>query len=749
MRRQLFSKLAMTAASALALLPTPGCSNSSNNVLGGVPAIAYISRDPVETGNVFDYTGGGNNGNVWTLTPPTADGQKVNLTKWTGGDVNAMDVSFDAREIVFSGRAPGDDKYHIYRINVDGTNPCDAAQGKVSKGPCQISSGPNDQVYPIYLPAGRIFFVTNANVEGAAVPQFRDEYERATTAQGGSMKLDGSDMILAPRNVSHRVAPTLLADGRILMTEWRHLGDVNEGDLTILDQDLSGAKEAFGRELKGIANSYLHAKEVSPGLVVAIATSRDRTYQAGAIALINLGGKDVASQSEARSSATNLTPLVPLDRTPSFNGVGRFYDATSIGGSTTRFLASWTDGPAETSVLSMAHASPDFGIYVYDSSTQTRYPIVNEVGSWEVSPIALVKRPEPPTLTPAFPAQGTQATLLSCINVYDSSMFPNLTPGTIKKVRVTEGFSSEEGFANMFGLTEFDGQARLGEFDLNADGSFKATIPANVPVRIQLIDKYAMAAAAGPNPGAGAPSTTTEPVWIQGRAAEVRNCPGCHNLRTEPSVIAPGSSLLQAAGAAPLDYPGVPRAQRKSTDYSYDKIMGVPWPATMQQIYNAKCIGCHNGVPGPANPSYTIMDLTDMTTFSMTFDLTDRPVTINAGMMTYTYPASYVSIMGPSMAFEEKNIMVTMGTLKAYVVPGSARDSVEVQMLNPPARFPTLDTNDRAFPNPVHPSEVGTYNGVNGADPSFQLTPDEYYQIILNADGGGQFYYRENMQGAY
>src|SRR5207302_2864588 len=116
-----------------------GCDNGQTNVLGGVSAIAYIQRTPADTGNVFDYTGGGNNGNLFTLTPPTASGVKKNLTNWTGGDVNSLDLSFDAREIAFSGRAPGDNNYHLYRINVDGSNPCDAAKGKGSAGACQIT----------------------------------------------------------------------------------------------------------------------------------------------------------------------------------------------------------------------------------------------------------------------------------------------------------------------------------------------------------------------------------------------------------------------------------------------------------------------------------------------------------------------------------------------------------------------------------------------------------------------------------
>jgi hypothetical protein len=711
-------------------------------VLGGVPAIAYISRTPADTGNVFDYTGGGTDGNLFTLTPPTASGVKKNLTSWTGGDVNALDLSFDARELVFSGKAPGEDRYHIFRINVDGTNPCDAAQGKVTQGPCQITMGPNDEVYPIYLPAGRIFYVTNRNVEGGAVPQFQDEYERARTAQAATMKLDGSDQILGPRNVSHRVAPTLLSDGRILMTEWRHLGDVNEGDLTIMQQDLTGVREGFGRESKGVANSYLRAREISPGQLIVIGTSRDRTYQAGKILKVNLGGTDITQQSEARSSAEDLTPLVPADRTPSFKDVGRYYDVAPVPGSSDRFLTTWADGPVETEVLSMAKSHPDFGIYVFDAKSNTRYPVVNAPDTWEQSPLAIVARNEPATLTPLFAAQGTTGTLIGAINVYDSTMF-NVAAGTAVKVRVSEGFSSEEGFPGEFGLSEFDGQARLGEVPINADGSFKAQIPANTPVRLQLIDKFGMAVATS-GPGG---NTAAEPVWIQGRSGEARVCGGCHEDRIKPIALAPGSSILQAAGSPDL-FTNVARQQRLSTDFSYDKIMGVPWDKAVQPIFDAHCVECHDGTPGAANPSYTITDITDMTMFSFTFDLSAKPVTINAGNMMYTYNSSYVAMLGPQMAFREKQIMITGDVPKMYVEPGAAHNSVAVQMLNPPQRFPNVDMNTRAFAGkPVHPAEVGTYNGHDGADAKYQLTADEYYILILSSDSGGQYYARENKMG--
>jgi hypothetical protein len=724
------------------LLLLAGCDSGGTNVLGGVPSMIYIQRTVEETGNVFDYAGGGSKANLFSLTPPTASGVKKNLTNWTDGDVTAVDLSFDARELVFSGRAPGEERYHVFRINVDGTNPCDAALGKATVGPCQVTDGPSDEVYPIYIPGGRIFFVTNQNVEGPAVPQFRDEYERATTAQAATMNIDGSDIVLGPRNVSHRVFPTLLADGRVMLTEWRHLGDTNEGDLTILNQDLTGVREAFGREGKGLTNNYLRAHEVSPGKIVTIGAARDMTYQAGKILLVNLGGSGVDSQSEALSSVSDLTPSIPSGEEASFKGIGRYYDALPLRDKPDQYLVSWADGPVQSEILGMAKASPDFGIYVYDAKKKELFPVVNEIGSWEFSAIAVVKRPEPPSLKGSFSAQGTSSTLLSAINVTDSSIFSGFSSKAVK-VRITEGFSSEEGFPNDFGLTEFDGMALLGEADVAADGSFKALVPANTPVRMQLIDKYGMAIIASK----GGP--VSEPLWIQGRAGEARVCGGCHEDRTKTIQIAPGSSALQALGAAQLDFPGKTRLERASTVYTADKVVGVPWDKALQPIFDAKCVDCHDGSAGAANPSYTLTDMVNMATFTFTFNLKGDPVTLSFGEMMYTYSASHVSLLGPEMALRETAVMVTMGELKSYIVSGSAAQSTMIKMLNPPARYPTVNLADRAFGTQAqHPAETaGSYNGHDRMDPKYQLTADEYYLLQLMADNGAQYYSRENNPG--
>ena len=66
-------------------------------------------------------------------------------------------------------------------------------------------------------------------------------------------------------------------------------------------------------EGKGRTNAYLRAREVSPGNLVVIGTSRDRTFQAGKLLMVNLGGPSVETQAEEHSSYVDLTPDVPGD----------------------------------------------------------------------------------------------------------------------------------------------------------------------------------------------------------------------------------------------------------------------------------------------------------------------------------------------------------------------------------------------------------------------------------------------------
>jgi hypothetical protein len=343
-----------------------------------------------------------------------------------------------------------------------------------------------------------------------------------------------------------------------------------------------------------------------------------------------------------------------------------------------------------------------------------------------------------------------------------------LTPGSVAKVRLLEGFSGEEGGVDMFGTTEFDGQSKYGELPVQADNSFAAVVPGNVPFHIQLIDKFAM-------------SLANESVWISGRAGEQRFCGGCHENRTKAATLAPGIPTNVLNGAPNLV---LPRTQRvDATAYglsggSFTKanpllagdnaVKGVPWDLAIQPILTAKCATCHNGDMNAmsngkvVNPTYTITDNATGMSQVFTFDLRGQKVDVMIGeRATGDFTASYLSLMGLGEILSDADVTYTPAPPKEYVSAGSALNSLLVQMLNPVQRFPA-NTSVRVSSvyNPADPA-TNTYKAfadrpklTNGAISHAadvgapELTADETYLLILNIDMGGQFFFRENLNTA-
>jgi hypothetical protein len=711
-------------------LGLPACGgNDDQGALDGVDAVVFLQRPRRnEMGDIFQYTSYLPGAKLVKLSPPTNDGTLTTLCCDAAGpdyaniDINSYDLSFDAREIVFAGKLSSDQTYGLFVLTLD--------DGKVE----QLSTDPSrDYIYPIFLPGNKIMFMTNNVVEEGA-PQHRDEYERGVTSQVGIMNRDGSGQVLGPRNLSHRVFPTLMSDGRVLFTQWDHLGDENSGHLMIMLPDMTGLLEAFGKEGNGVSNSYLKAREISDGRFVAIGTSRDRTIQSGGILDIRLGkayedGDDLKADremSEANSSYRLLTPLVPLDNEPAPITIGRYYDAYPLDArDTPTMLVSWSGGPVESETLGAAEMTADFGVYLLDRNGDRR-PIWNDEATWDVGPRPLVARDAPPEISSSGNNEfSDDALLIGSLDVYDSSL-DTFAPGSIYGVRVIEGFSAEEGIPDDFGLTEHEGAAMLGISKVQSDGSWAALVPANVPVHVQPIDIFGM-------------SLRNEPVWFSGPSGGTAFCGGCHNDRARTTVIDPG--LTDAVAIGPENLLGdVARADRLSADFSRDSVVGVPWDQALQPIFTQSCVdGCHDGTPGDANPSYTITEPESGLEFEWTFNLSAEPVDVAIGDLMLTgYSASHMSLVGPMMAELEEAGLVIEGDFEIYVEPGSARDSSLMKILNPPQLYPAPDLTRRAFAD-IAPHVVEKL----GRD----LTADEYHLLVLMCDAGGQYYSRENAPG--
>lgn len=707
------------------------CGNSSSKgPLDEVDAIVFIERAARmgDIGDVFQYDSYVAGAKLVKLSPPTADGKRTVIccdqeSEYADLDIIDFDLSYDAKTIVFSARLSQDQNYGLFLLDVE------------SGGIEQLPTDPgHDYVYPTVLPGDRILFATNAVVEEGA-PQFRDEYERGTTLQLGSIGIDGSDERLYSRNLSHRITSTVLSTGEVLFTQWDHVNRMNAGQLVRMNPDGTRVREAFGKEGTGAANSYYKAVEISPGRIAAIASSRDRTFQSGAILDIRLGeayetdigdvNADV-KESEANSTARILTPQVPLGRDPSSNTVGRYYNAYPLNATEyPDFIVSWADGPVHSEVNGAAGIPPNFGLYLYNSKKGTRLPIYDKPGTWEINPMPLVPRTVPPTIATSGANQfSDEKVLLGAMNVYDSSL-ENFEPGSIYGIRIVEGFSGEEGVGMDFGLTEAEGAQTLGISPIREDGSWAALIPANVPVRQIAIDKFGM-------------GLLHEPVWISGNPGESMFCGGCHESRSSTTVVLPG--LTEAVARGPVDLlSDVGRFDRqKKTNYDESSI-GVPWDLALQPIFDAKCVACHDGdASKPGNASYTISDAEG---FSQTviFDLRGQVVSYGTGEeMVSGYSASHLSLIGPNMEDIDDLNLTIEGDMTIWVEAEKASASPLFDKLNPPVQYPSVNMSERRSATAaIHPQELGQPG----------LTAGEYRLLIEMADNGGQFYSRENAPG--
>jgi hypothetical protein len=740
-----------------AVAAVSGCgssSSSSSSALGsGVQSILFISRQTttmvdgvpqvfVDDGNgqVLDYERFVPGGTLNVLSPARPDGTVTNLTSmFTTADFNGADVSFDATQAVFSMKRDSNDHYHLYTVQL---SPGSDGNYEIH----QKTNGDWDDINPIYVPGGVIAFVTNQMY--TAMGTRADEYEHARQAlQLATITVDGgdADRHLFAQNLSHTVAPFLRYDGSIGFSQWEHFGPVNDVKIRRVLPDGTQVLAVAGQHGKPV-NSLFTIKETAPNQMLGIGTARDRTIHAGTLLTIDarnhadpacIDGTAYTTAStgthacldEENATFDILTPNVPSGSDPS--PVGRYREPSVLpnGG----ILTSWADGPVND-MNEQSLTPPDFGIYVYDTTSGQNELVYNNRATWDLNALAVVARTEPPVVANLQNIQdSTVSARIGSVNVAITDLnevvtgaeFNNtplataLKEGTVA-VRVVEGFSSEAAKGvTMFGLTMFEGAAVLGEAPVFTDGSWLANVPPYIPLHLQPIDQYGLA-------------IRNQQLWIQTMPNEQRRCIGCHESRTGQGVPNfQGQTLAEQAAGNPS------ASQVSDFTESIPNRTEFPWDKKVQPILDANCVSCHNS----STTDYYFMSRTDPVTGQIatykipTLDLSSTPVTVYYDRSVATWPASYVSIFYPatlSMAGDNDTtgtITVTGTVPPNYGVPGSARASVLTQKLN-------LHGTDgsSAWPGAFHPEDVGG-----------SLTDAERKTIaVYPMDLGGQYWSRQN-----
>jgi hypothetical protein len=440
-------------------------------VLIAVPATGdlLVVQVPVSAG---DDTGPGCPDGC-RIVQVTEDGSEIELAS---GFVSVCDptVSFDGKQIMFAGKHRRGDRWQIWRI--------DNQNGQ----PIQVTRGEGDHWAPLWV--GSLFHLNDIKPTPriaylSAVPDQIDVRTGALVTALFSADLDGGRPWQITHNLHSDEEPAVMANGRIIYSSWRQAG-TDSGRFVQLAVNIDGTDlMAYSGPSSG------HQRMSAPG-------NDGRVYSILTTAPGWLDGGDLVYVRERR----------PLhSETILCRAEGGSYHSpcpTSDGGLIASFRPD--DGERRYTLYRIDPASGQRLAMLYEK------PGYHCIDTQELSPHPRVKGRS----SVVNMEQETGVFFCLSTHISDHSEIQGLArAGRFKRVRVIEGLP-----AHRLQATPVTSQQVLGEVDLASDGSFHIEVPAQVPLRFELLNDSGEVSA-------------QQHTWTWVMPREWRGCIGCHEDR--------------------------------------------------------------------------------------------------------------------------------------------------------------------------------------------------------------------------
>jgi hypothetical protein len=520
------------------------------------------------------------------------DGSKPTAASLNLIDVNAPDVSYDAKKIVFAGLPAGTyssgavgspGAWRIYVINVDGTGLRQITFSDRNISLSQFGSVASnftkyDDTDPVWLPDGRIVF------SSTRWPSF-GQYGAALTSNLYVVNADGTNLhrITAERNGAERPVIDPLTGKIVYSRWWRNfrLGTNNmatipySGGGYIMKDGVCALKfqGAECQEAGGLTNlerNAWHLASINPdGTGLAQFAGRSNSFFVGESVNHAYGGAFAPDG----TFYANFFPMTNGTEAAGFGGIRRYQRGangyTHVIGITNRdesvqrfvstnptsygvFVGNYAADPAVLPdgglLISWAQDTrQDYGLYVINADGSGRTLVYDNPGTTELR--AKLIRPRP--LPPIIPDQVTQVAsalpptaqgpydkdgtfTFNALNVYfnapvDVDILSAPPVGSANTIRFYTDFQRDQQRGSFEYL---DWPIFLKEVPVNPDGSVMTSSPANIPLFEQLRTSpekgYTI-----PLTGRGAsPDEMGGAAHVAGmnfgRTGDVQRCVGCH-----------------------------------------------------------------------------------------------------------------------------------------------------------------------------------------------------------------------------
>jgi len=475
-----------------------------------------------------------------------------------------IDLSYDAKKVLFCFKGEAKGSSSIYEIGIDGKGLRRITNPRVDYLPCDKdgkiksvyfgrhgSLGAAQDLTPAYLPNGKIVFTTMrhnglvpCNNTGVAILHVMDP--------------DGKNTYPISVNSETEFDPSLMIDGRILYGRWEY---VDKTALTI--QSLWTVYPDGTMETAVYANNMVFPEAVldsrqvfsDPSYIISTFSKHNSTPR-GTIALIDTR----MGKNDPKAVFNFSDPKHPTRDT------GEACDPYPI----TKDMILFSDRNGKKNAIFLIKRSKD--------NSLARELLVSDKDIDCHSPILLKARPLP-NMRPSQVDRSKDYGFFVLQNVYEG--MPKVPRGSIKHLRVVEETSriSKTPGGGPFNQTftisaalAWTGKNYLGLVPVEKDGSAYFKVPAGKMIFLQALDAE----------GRCVRSMRT---FIQAAPGATRGCVGCHE---DKKATFPPLKKLALAQKKPAQNP---------TDESWGS-GPLDYPTMVQPVLNEHCVKCHGGAKG-------------------------------------------------------------------------------------------------------------------------------------------------------
>jgi hypothetical protein len=439
------------------------------------------------------------------------------------GGIRDPAVHYDGRQIVFSYRKGKGPYYLLHTINADGS------------GLRQLTQGPYDDIEPIWLPDGRIMFVSSRCNRCVNCHTTRVAVLYCCDADGGNLRALSS-------NNEHDNTPWLLPSGQVLYTRWEYVDRNQMAFHHLWTTNPDGTRQTvfYGNQLWG--TTIIDAKPVhgSRKIVASFSPGHGQREHDGVITLID----------------------------------PRYGPDDPAGARPVSLSADYRDPWAFSETAFMAAQGPEMVLMDGEGQTQTLYRLPEadvRAGLQCHEPRPLVARAREPAVRNAVDWAGETGRLVLS-DIYQGRNMQGLRRGEIKRLLVLETLPKPMNYTGGMEPLSYGGtftlERVLGTVPVEPDGSAYVELPALRSLFFVALDENDL-------------SVKRMQSFLTVLPGETTTCVGCHEQRTLAPPLARGEVM----------------ALRRPVS-KVQPIAGVPdvldFPRDVQPVLDRHCLKCHD-----------------------------------------------------------------------------------------------------------------------------------------------------------